>query len=62
VVVRGVAAFLRPGYGPPPLGSGDSRWTVGGGVVLGRLGLDYAYQAQNFFGEAVHTVGLRLTP
>ena len=61
-VLKGVGVVLRTGYGPPPLGSGGSRWTVGGGVVLGRLGLDYAYQAQNLFGDAVHSFGLRLTP
>lgn len=61
-VVSGVGVVLRTGYGPPPLGSEGSRWTVGGGLVLGRLGLDYAYQAQNLFGKAVHTFGLRLTP
>jgi hypothetical protein len=57
-----VGVVLRTGYGPPPLGSGGGRWTVGGGVVLGRLGLDYSYQAKNLFGDAVHSFGLRLTP
>jgi len=61
-VLKGVGVVLRTGYGPPPLGSGGGRWTVGGGVVLGRLGLDYSYQAKNLFGDAVHSFGLRLTP
>jgi hypothetical protein len=61
-VLNGVGVVLRTGYGPPPLGSGGGRWTVGGGVVLGRLGLDYSYQAKNLFGDAVHSFGLRLTP
>jgi hypothetical protein len=61
-VVKGVGVVLRTGYGPPPLGSGGGRWTVGGGLVLGRLGLDYSYQAKNLFGDAVHSFGLRLTP
>ena len=47
---------------PAPLGPTEGRWTFGGGVLLGRLGLDYAYQAENFFGDAVHSFGLRLTP
>lgn len=61
-VVKGVGVVLRTGYGPPPLGPGGGRWTVGGGLVLGRLGLDYSYQAKNLFGDAVHSFGLRLTP
>ncbi|HEX5004606.1 MAG TPA: hypothetical protein VFV65_04780 [Gemmatimonadales bacterium] len=61
-VVSGVGLVVRFGYGRPPLGPSGARWTVGGGVVLGRLGLDYAYQAENLFGQAVHSFGLRLTP
>ncbi len=61
-VVSGVGLRVRGGYGPPPLLPGKGRWTVGGGVVLGRLGLDYAYQDQNIFGTGVHSFGLRLTP
>jgi hypothetical protein len=61
-VLHGVGVVLRTGYGPPPLGSGGGRWTVGGGIVLGRLGLDYSYQEKNLFGDAVHSFGLRLTP
>lgn len=61
-VVSGVGVVARVGYGPPTVGPSGSRWTVGGGVVLGRLGLDYAYQAENVFGHGVHAIGLRLTP
>lgn len=61
-VVSGVGVVLRAGYGPPPLALGGSRWTFGGGVVFGRLGLDYAYQAEDLFGDAIHSFGLRLTP
>jgi len=61
-VLSGVGLVARAGYGPAPLGSTQGRWTFGAGVVLGRLGLDYAYQAQNIFGSAVHSFGLRLTP
>jgi len=34
----------------------------GGGVVLGRLTLDYAFQAYNVLGGGTHRVGLRWTP
>ena len=61
-VLKGVGLVGRVGYGPAPLGPTGSRWTVGAGLVVGRLGLDYAYQAQNLFGEGIHAFGLRLTP
>jgi len=61
-VLKGAGVVVRAGYGPAPLGPVEGRWTFGGGVLLGRLGLDYAYQAQNLFGDAVHSFGLRLTP
>jgi len=61
-VVKGVGLVGRAGYGPAPLGPAGSRWTVGAGLVVGRLGLDYAYQAQNLFGEGIHAFGLRFTP
>jgi hypothetical protein len=61
-VISGAGVVVRAGYGPAPLGPAEGRWTFGGGVLLGRLGLDYAYQAQNYFGDAVHSFGLRLTP
>jgi hypothetical protein len=62
VVLKGAGLVARFGYGPPPLGSSAGRWTFGAGVVLGRLGLDYAYQAKNVFGKDIHAFGLRLTP
>ncbi len=62
LVLKGAGLVVRAGYGPPPMGNSEGRWTFGGGVVLGRLGLDYAYQAQNLFGTAIHEFGVRLTP
>jgi hypothetical protein len=62
VLKGGVGIVGRVGYGPSPLAPDSKRWTVGGGLVLGRLGLDYAYQAQTALGQAVHSFGLRLTP
>ena len=40
----------------------ESRFTFGGGVVLGRLALDYAFQAYDVLGGGTHRVGLRWTP
>jgi hypothetical protein len=61
-VVGGVGLVARVGYGPAAIGPTGARWTFGGGVVLGRLGLDYSYQADNAFGTAISSFGLRLTP
>jgi len=62
VLKGGVGIVGRVGYGASPLAPDDERWTFGGGLVLGRLGLDYAYQAKTPLGQAVHAFGLRLTP
>lgn len=61
-VLKGMGLVGRVGYGPAPRGPSGGRWSVGGGVLLGRLGLDYAFQARNVLGRDVHSVGLRLTP
>jgi len=62
VLKGGVGIVGRVGYGASPLAPDDERWTLGGGLVLGRLGLDYAYQAKTPLGQAIHAFGLRLTP
>lgn len=62
VVVKGVGIVGRAGYGKPPAGFDATRGTFGGGLVLGRLRLDYAYQGRNAFGRNVHWVGGRWTP
>ncbi len=61
-VFYGLGIVARIGYGPQPPGSGQSRMSYGGGVVLGRFRADYAYQRGNAFGRDVHRVGLRWTP
>lgn len=61
-VLKGVGVLVRAGYGPPPAVPSGGRWTVGGGVVLGRLGLDYSYEETTRFGTDVHSFGLRFTP
>jgi len=62
VLKGGVGIVGRVGYGPVPSVPDNERWTFGAGLVLGRLGLDYAYQAETAFGSSVHAFGLRLTP
>lgn len=62
VVVSGVGLVARIGYGGQPAGSNQNRLAYGGSVVLGRLGLDYAYQKRSGLGGRVHRVGLRWTP
>jgi hypothetical protein len=61
-VVSGIGLVARIGHGGQPEGSNQAKWTFGGGVILGRLGLDYAYQRRAGLGGEVHRVGLRWTP
>jgi hypothetical protein len=61
-VVSGVGVVARVGHGGQPPGSRQKKWTVGGGLLLGRLGLDYAYQKRDGLGGEVHRVGVRITP
>ncbi|MEP7325148.1 MAG: hypothetical protein ABI836_04295, partial [Gemmatimonadota bacterium] len=42
LVVSGVGLVVRVGHGGQPPASGQSKWTYGGGVLLGRLRFDYA--------------------
>jgi len=41
---------------------GGSGVTFGGGVELGRLHVDYAYQGHDVVGGATHRFGVRWTP
>jgi hypothetical protein len=61
-VVSGVGVVARIGHGGQPPASRQGKWTYGGGVLLGRVGLDYAYQQREGLGGEVHRVGLRITP
>jgi len=61
-VLSGIGLVARVGHGGQPVGSNQAAWTFGGGVILGRLGLDYAYQRRTGLGGQVHRVGLRWTP
>lgn len=62
IVVSGVGLIARLGYATRPAVTDASRVTFGGGVVLGRLAMDYAFQAYDVLGGGTHRVGLRWTP
>ena len=62
VVTGGVGLVGRVGYATRPAVTAASRVTFGGGVVLGRLAMDYAFQAYDALGGGTHRVGLRWTP
>jgi len=62
-VVRGGAGLIgRLGYSTRPTVTAASRWTFGGGIVLGRLAVDYAFQGYGVLESDTHRVGLRWTP
>jgi hypothetical protein len=62
IVTGGVGLVARLGYATRPAVTDASRITFGGGVVLGRLAMDYAFQAYDVLGGGTHRVGLRWTP
>ena len=62
VVTSGVGLVGRIGYATRPTITDASNWTFGGGVVLGRLAMDYAYRSYDVLGGGTHRVGLRWTP
>src|SRR5260370_537283 len=66
---RAALAHLRGGAAPEGAACGAgagvtdaSRITLGGGVVLGHLAMDYAFQPYDVLGGGTHRVGLRWTP
>ena len=62
VVTGGVGLIGRLGYATRAAVTDASHFTFGGGVVLGRLGMDYAFQGYEALGGGTHRVGLRWTP
>ncbi|MGH7521051.1 MAG: hypothetical protein ACREMI_07210, partial [Gemmatimonadales bacterium] len=62
IVASGVGLIGRLGYATRSAVTDASRFTFGGGVVLGRLAMDYAFQAYDVLGGGTHRVGLRWTP
>jgi hypothetical protein len=62
-LVRGGAGLLvRVGYATRAAVTDASRFTFGGGVVLGHLRMDYAFQGYQALGGGTHRVGVRWTP
>lgn len=62
IVTGGVGLVGRVGYATRPAVTDASRVTFGAGIVLGRLAMDYAFQAYDVLGGGTHRVGLRWTP
>ena len=62
IVTGGVGLVGRVGYATRPAVTDASRVTFGAGIVLGRLAIDYAFQAYDVLGGGTHRVGLRWTP
>lgn len=62
IVTSGVGLVARVGYATRAAISDQSRVSFGGGIVLGRLGMDYAFQSYDALGGGTHRVGLRWTP
>jgi len=60
-VLGKVGVVGRLGYGAPPEGAGQKEVSVGGGLVLSRFDIDYAYQRRTRLGREVHRLGLRFT-
>ena len=60
-VLGKVGLVARVGYGAPPEGAGQKEWSLGGGVVLSRFNIDYAWQRRTRLGNEIHRLGLRFT-
>jgi len=62
LVTGGVGLVGRVGFATRAAVTDASRFTFGGGVLLGRLQLDYAFQGYQALGGGTHRVGVRWTP
>ena len=62
IVTHGLGLFGRAGYAPHAVPGAASPFTFGAGVALGRLQVDYAYQAFDPPRDPLHRFGLRWTP
>jgi hypothetical protein len=60
-VVQKVGIVGRVGYGAAPEGAGQKKISLGGGLVMSRFNLDYAWQRRTRLGREVHRLGLRFT-
>ena len=62
MVRGGTGLLVRVGYATRAAVTDASRFTFGGGVVLGHLQVDYAFQGYQALAGATHRVGVRWTP
>ncbi len=62
IVARGIGLVGRMGYAGHSGANDASPFTFGAGVELGRLHLDYAYQAFDALGGGTQRFGVRWTP
>jgi hypothetical protein len=60
-VLGKVGVVGRLGYGAQPEGSGQEEFSFGGGLVLSRFNIDYAWQKRTSLGDHVHRFGVRFT-
>lgn len=60
-VVGKVGVVGRVGYGAPPEGAGQKQVSLGGGLVLSRFDIDYAWQRRTKLGREIHRLGFRFT-
>jgi hypothetical protein len=62
IVRGGVGLVGRVGYATRAAVTDASRFTFGGGVLIGHLQVDYAFQGYQALGGGTHRVGVRWTP
>lgn len=62
LVAAGLGLVGRLGYVTRSPTDDASRWSVGGGVELRRIHVDYAYQSFALLGGGTHRVGIRWAP
>ncbi len=60
-VLGKVGLVGRLGYGAAPEGAGQKEVSLGGGLVLSRFNIDYAWQRRTKLGSHIHRLGLRFT-
>jgi hypothetical protein len=60
-VLGKVGLVGRIGYGARPERSGQKEASLGGGLVLSRFNIDYAFQRRTRLGREIHRLGLRFT-
>ena len=61
-VAAGVGMVGRVGFVTPGAFSDASQWTLGAGLVLGDVAVDYAYRSWDTLGSGTHRLGVRWRP